>query len=151
MSFHFDANVNSHVSYLLALLFHSYLWNFTEHVPGAHSITYIIPMTLCLLACPGCSLWGKICLKDLLSKIEFWFACNPCWDLSALDYGALCGVEIEILCVLRMGECSTMFVLYLHNNVFWNFALIKLSFHFFFWSFCFLWIFSCKESSITYI
>ncbi len=25
MSFHFDANVNSHVSYLLALLFHSYL------------------------------------------------------------------------------------------------------------------------------
>jgi hypothetical protein len=86
---------------------------------------------------------------------------TPCWDLSALDYGALCGVEIEMLCVLRIGECSTMFVLYLHNNFFRNFALIKLSFllssyiggisfHFFSWSFCFLWIFSCKESSITY-
>jgi len=88
---------------------------------------------------------AKSALRTYSLKENFDSHATPCWDLSALDYGAVCGVEIEMLCVLRMGECSTMFVLemlcvlrmgecstmfvlYLHNNFSGNFALIKLSF-----------------------
>ncbi len=71
---------------------------------------------------------SKSALRTCSLKENFDSHATPCWDLSALDYVALCGVEIEMLCVLSMGACSTMFVLYLHNNFFWNFALIKLSF-----------------------